>query len=552
VLPNFVSFVPFVVQFLYAMPDTQVLIVGAGPTGLNLALWLTRLGIRVRIIDKAAEPGTTSRALVVHARTLEFYRQLGFADEVVRRGVEFVAVNLWVKCQHAAHVELGKLGQGLSPFPFMTVFEQDAHERLLIDHVSRLGVAVERPTELIGAKEVEGHVEARLRLADGSEQTCTADYLAGCDGARSIVRHLIGAEFPGGTYLRLFYVADVAASGGMINHELHVALDEADLLAIFPLHDPGHARLIGTVRNEAADKPGGLTWDDVGTAAIDRLGVKVDKVNWFSTYHVHHRVANKFRQGRMFILGDAAHIHSPVGGQGMNTGIGDAVNLSWKLAHTVFPPSPFGRGAGGEGASSPPLPSGEGRGEGVLEAFLDSYEPERIAFARRLVETTDRAFTIASSPGEIARFVRTKIVPLVLPRIFGLDYTRRYMFRTVSQIGINYRHSPISKGDTGRLKSGDRLPWVQPTSSEPGAPDNFTPLQSLAWQVHIYGHRDPAIAKYCAEKNLPLHTFPWTTAAARTRLRENALYLIRPDGYIAFADPKPTIPALDGYLKSLR
>jgi 2-polyprenyl-6-methoxyphenol hydroxylase-like FAD-dependent oxidoreductase len=508
------------------MPDTQVLITGAGPTGLNLAFWLTRLGIRVRIIDKVAEPGTTSRALVVHARTLEFYRQLGIAEEVVGRGVEFIAVNLWVKGEHVAHVELGKLGQGFSPFPYMLVFEQDAHERLLIEELLRLGVTIERPTELLDAKEVEDHVEARLRLADGSEQTCTADYLAGCDGARSTVRHLIGAEFPGGTYMRLFYVADVAASGGMINNELHVALDEADLLAIFPLHDPGHARLIGTVRNEEADKPGGLTWDDVGTAAIDRLGVKVDKVNWFSTYHVHHRVAKKFREGRMFILGDAAHIHSPVGGQGMNTGIGDAVNLAWKLADVLT------------GRAAPTL--------------LASFEPERIAFARRLVETTDRAFTIVSSPGGIARFVRTKIVPLVLPRIFGLDYTRRYMFRTVSQIGIHYRNSPISRGETGKLKSGDRLPWVQPTSTTPGTPDNFTPLQSLAWQVHIYGHRDPAIAQYCTDHNLPLHTFPWTSAAAKTHLHENALYLIRPDGYIALADPKPTVAALDENLNSLR
>jgi hypothetical protein len=186
-----------------------------------------------------------------------------------------------------------------------------------------------------------------------------------------------------------------------------------------------------------------------------------------------------------------------------------------------------------------------------LETLLDSYEPERIAFARRLVESTDRAFTIVSSPGEIARFVRLNIVPLILPRIFGLDYTRRYMFRTVSQIGIQYRHSPISQGQTGKLKSGDRLPWVEPTSSTPGAPDNFTPLANLNWQAHFYGHRDPAIAQYCTANNLPLHTFPWTSAAAKTRLRENALYLIRPDGYIAFADPKPTVAALDEYLKSL-
>src|SRR3954469_989977 len=179
------------------MPDTQVLIIGAGPTGLVLALWLTRLGIRVRIIDKVAEPGTTSRALVVHARTLEFYRQLGLADEVVRLGHKFEAVNLWVKSEHVGHIELGALGQGLSPFPFMLILAQDEHERLLIDHLAKAGVTVERPTELIDCKQTPDQVEARLRLSGGTEQTCTADFIAGCDGARSTVRNIIGAEFPG-------------------------------------------------------------------------------------------------------------------------------------------------------------------------------------------------------------------------------------------------------------------------------------------------------------------------------------------------------------------
>src|SRR3954468_23100886 len=288
------------------MSETQVLVVGAGPTGLLLALWLTRRGVRVRIIDKVAEPGTTSRALVVHARTLEFYRQLGLADEVVRNGNKFEAVNLWVKSQHVGHIELGPLGQGLSPFPYMLIFAQDEHERLLIEHLAKAGVTVERPTELLDCKEQNNQIEARLRHANGTEQTCTANYIAGCDGAHSTVRQVMDAKFPGGTYARLFYVADVAASGPMINGELHVALDEADLLAIFPLHDTGQARLIGTIRNEIADKPGGLTWDDVSTTVIDRLGVDIDTVNWFSTYHVHHRVAQKFQQGRMFLLGDAA------------------------------------------------------------------------------------------------------------------------------------------------------------------------------------------------------------------------------------------------------
>src|SRR5215212_1682157 len=147
------------------MSHPQVLIVGAGPSGLVLALWLTRLGIRVRIIDKVAERGTTSRALVVHARTLEFYRQLGLADEVVEKGNKFLAVNLWVKSQHVGHIELGALGQGLSPFPYMLIFPQDEHERLLIAHLAKAGVAVERPIELLDCKEHNDQIEAHLRLA---------------------------------------------------------------------------------------------------------------------------------------------------------------------------------------------------------------------------------------------------------------------------------------------------------------------------------------------------------------------------------------------------
>ena len=525
------------------MPDTQVLIVGAGPTGLVLALWLTRLGIRIRIIDKVPEPGTTSRALVVHARTLEFYRQVGIADDVIRLGRKFIAVNLWVKSRRIGHVELGELGQGLSPFPYMTIFAQDEHERLLIDHLAKAGVTVERPTELLGCQEQNNQIEARLRLADGSDQTCTANFIAGCDGAHSTVRKVMNANFSGGTYARLFYVADVAASGPMINGELHIALDKVDLLAIFPLRDTSHARLIGTIRNELADKTNGLTWNDVSTAVIDRLGVRVDTVNWFSTYHVHHRVAQKFQKGRMFLLGDAAHIHSPVGGQGMNTGIGDAVNLAWKLADVL------------QNRADPklPLPPAERRGEGALGSILDTYEPERIAFASRLVATTDRAFTIAMSPGRIARFVRTIIIPRLLPLLFRFTATRRFMFRTVSQIDINYRHSRLSRGEAGQLTAGDRLPWVapQPTSSTT-ATDNFTPLSSINWQVHIYGCCDANINEFCQERSLPLHMFEWTKPAAAAGFQQGAIYLIRPDGYIAFADPNPSVALLEQYLKTLR
>src|SRR6266446_3577677 len=167
--------------------ETEVLIVGAGPTGLVLALWLTRLGVRVRIVDKTAEPGTTSRALAVQARTLESYRQIGLADEVVERGLKMIAANLWVAGEHAARAVFGEMGAGLSPYPYALIFPQDEHERLLIDRLAEAGVEVERRTELVDFQEVNDGVRARLKLPDGTLHTCTATYIAGCDGARSTV-----------------------------------------------------------------------------------------------------------------------------------------------------------------------------------------------------------------------------------------------------------------------------------------------------------------------------------------------------------------------------
>src|SRR5271155_3221868 len=169
-------------------PDTEVLIVGAGPTGLVLALWLTRLGVRVRIVDKTAEPGTTSRALAVQARTLEFYNQIGLADTVVERGRKTMAANLWVAGKRAAHAVLGEMGAGLSPFPYALIFPQDEHERLLVERLSEAGVEVERRTELLGFEDRVGCVLARLKRPDGAEEKCAAAYIAGCDGGRSTVR----------------------------------------------------------------------------------------------------------------------------------------------------------------------------------------------------------------------------------------------------------------------------------------------------------------------------------------------------------------------------
>jgi 2-polyprenyl-6-methoxyphenol hydroxylase-like FAD-dependent oxidoreductase len=501
--------------------DTDVLIIGAGPTGLVLALWLTHLGVRVRIVDKTSEPGTTSRALAVQARTLELYSQIGLADEVVKRGRKVTAVNLWVEGRKAAHAVIGDFGAGISPFSFALVFPQDDHERLLIERLAALGVSVERQTELLDFQEVSNRVRARLKLKDGSFETCESAYIAGCDGAHSVVREQLKIGFPGGTYSHLFYVADVEASGDVMNGELHAGLEKTEFLIVFPLVAEGRARLVGTVLKETLDPNEELSWNDVSKRVIDWMRIDVKSVNWFSTYRVHHRVADSFRKSRVFLLGDAAHIHSPVGGQGMNTGIGDAINLAWKLASCLH-----------------------GRSDGTL---LDTYEPERIAFARRLVATTDRAFTEVTSPSFIARLVRLKIIPLLMPSFFKLNAARRLMFRTVSQTQINYRGSALSEGRAGNVHGGDRLPWVK-IQSGTADNDNFAPLTSLDWQAHVYGTAAPGLKDICGARKIPLHIFQWIPEMARAGLKRGAIYLIRPDSYIAMVDPRGSAKSISAYL----
>ena len=499
--------------------DTDVLIVGAGPTGLVLALWLTRLGVRVRIVDKRAEVEATSRAIGVQARTLEFYSQIGLADTVIERGRKALAANLWVTGRNAARFSFSDMGADISPFPYALVFSQDEHERLLIERLAGLGVEVERRTELIGFDEASGHVRARLKRPDGTLEMCEASYIAGCDGAHSTVREMLKIGFAGGTYDHLFYVADVQASGAAMNGELHVGLDSTDFLVVFPLKGEGRARLIGTVRDDG-DRSGNPTWNDVGKRVIESMHVNIERVNWFSTYRVHHRVADHFRKDRAFLLGDAAHIHSPVGGQGMNTGIGDAVNLAWKLAAVL-----------------------RKRADASL---LDSYEPERIAFARRLVETTDRVFKGVTSSSVMDRRVRLNLVPLLLPPLFKFAAVRRFMFRAVSQAVVNYRGSSLSEGRAGAIRGGDRLPWVKAELN--GFGDNFAPLTSLDWQAHVYGDAAPEIRAVCDERKLTLHVFSWRPEIGRAGFRRDAIYLLRPDGYVALVDAKGRAAPVMSYL----
>jgi 2-polyprenyl-6-methoxyphenol hydroxylase-like FAD-dependent oxidoreductase len=503
------------------MPDPSVLIVGAGPTGLVLALWLTKQGVPVRIIDETAEPGTTSRALAVHARTLELYEQLDLAEPIVQKGYTVPGARLWLGGREAARVPFEEIVSDLTPYGFLHIFPQDEHERLLIERLLDLGVQVERSTELLGYTEEGDHISARLRRPDGAESAVTAAYIAGCDGARSKVREIMGTGFPGGTYPQIFYVADVVGEGLAFNSDLNVDFDESDFLAIFPLADEGRVRLIGAVKPAQGKEVDKLTFDDISDRASHNLKLKVDKVNWFSVYHVHHRVTDRFRKGRAFVLGDAAHIHTPVGGQGMNTGIGDAINLAWKLEAVL-----------------------KARAQ---DALLDTYEAERRAFALRLVQTTDRFFNVAAAEGNLAEIIRTRVAPIVLPQMVRFEAARDYIFRTISQITLNYRGKGLDEGHAGPVHGGDRLPWVKM-----GESDNYKALKRIGWQIHVYGKAEDYVKRWAEGRRIPLQVYAWTEDMRHAGLRENALYLIRPDTYVGLAVPAPSVDGVEHYLAKVQ
>lgn len=247
-----------------------------------------------------------------------------------------------------------------------------------------------------------------------------------------------------------------------------------------------------------------LSFEDIRDRVESLLGISVVNLNWFSTYRVHHRVAEHFRIGRAFLLGDAGHIHSPVGAQGMNTGIGDAIDLGWKLAQV---------------------------------------EPERIVFARLLVSTTDRVFRPGIGQGLVGELARRIVAPMVFSIATKFSIARHAFFRTLSQIRIHYHDSPLSEGEAGDVRGGDRLPWLGA-----GVDDNFAPLRSLDWQVHVYGDAARDVSAACGALSLPLHSFGWNDGAHDRGFERGALYLVRPDGYVALAASENAAEKLRAYV----
>lgn len=509
------------------MPPTDILIIGAGPTGLVLALWLAKQGVKVQIVDKAQATASTSRALAIHARTLELYSQLDVADEIVSLGHKVEATNLWSEGSYRARIPIGDVGTGLTPYPYVFILSQDVHERVLEKRLNEMGVYVDREKELVEFTDHESHVSARLRdttttKEQGEVETCEASYIVGCDGAHSAVRRLSEIDFEGDAYTQLFFVADIEASGPTINGEAHVSFNQSDFFLMFALDDDRSARITGAIDQSNITKDAAeITFEDLAPSIRQKMKLDVNNVNWFSTYRVHHRLAKSFQKGRAFLVGDAGHIHSPVGGQGMNTGIGDAINLAWKLASVL-------------------------RGN-ATSSLLETYEIERRAFATTLVQTTDRAFNTIVGNGYLVSFFRTWIIPYTAPFMAQFERFRHRVFRGMSQTLVNYRHSRLSVGNIGEIQGGDRLPWAVV-----GDVDNFDSLRAISWQVHVYGEVGEKLLNWCQEKNVPVTTFAWNDKYQAVGLGRDTAYLLRPDTYVAVVEPSGLPDRFDQYLEENR
>lgn len=512
--------------------DFDVLVVGAGPTGLMLANQLARRAVRTLIVDRNTGPSVRTKALGVQARTLEIYAALGVVDQALALGKRATGANMWVERRRAARVPLGDIGRDLSPFPFLLILGQDDNEELLGRALRRHDINVRWNTELTGLEQHARGVRATLKQWDGSTRTISARWVAGCDGARSAVRRLTGIGFPGAPYEHVFFVADTSATGPMVPDELNVFLWREGFHLFFPLRGTDHWRVVGILPPHLRARED-LEFDDVEPSIREQVGdtLMFRECSWYSTYRIHHRRAARFRDGSCFLLGDAAHIHSPVGAQGMNTGLQDAYNLAWKLSLVAS-----GRAG---------------------DALLDSYEAERLPVAERLLSTTDRAFSLIVSDGWLGKFFRTRVLARVLAFAMGREGARRLAFRTISQTGIRYARSPLSRTLPGMPaaapRAGDRFPWLKlKFKRDATAKDLFARLDDTRFNLIVIGQ--PALPAVPPALRGLVQTHQVgddpdnDRELARVRVPKPSFYLLRPDGHVGLAGRRLDSGSVSRYL----
>jgi 2-polyprenyl-6-methoxyphenol hydroxylase-like FAD-dependent oxidoreductase len=407
--------------------EIDALVVGAGPVGLVAALELVRHGMSCRIIDRADQPSTTSKALVVFARTLETFDLMGIAGDFVEAGKKMRQLAFYRQQTLLAHLSFASLP---SRYQFALGLPQSETERLLSQHLSRRGIVVERSTELTGLEQNQDCVQATVRTPAGAERRIETGWLVGCDGAHSSVRHLLGLDFQGASYQESFLLADVRLTGEIPDGDVILMFADEGVLGIFRFSE-ARARVIAQLTPASAEATGKPSLGTIQFYLQQRCPylIKATDPSWISHFQISRRKVRKFRENRVFLAGDAAHIHSPAGGQGMNTGIQDAFNLIWKLALVAKQDAPLN--------------------------LLESYNAEREPVARSVLKLTDYLTRVATSRNPIVQSARTVLMPLA----GGVEQIADRITETMSELRVHYRRSPIVLSDhTGLLRAGDRAP----------------------------------------------------------------------------------------------
>jgi 2-polyprenyl-6-methoxyphenol hydroxylase-like FAD-dependent oxidoreductase len=463
-----------------------VLVVGAGPVGLTMAAELARYRTPVRIIDQATARTEESKALGVWPRTLELLDRAGSAEAFTATGLKSKAVSIQSGAERIAHITFDALP---SPYPYLLLIPQPESERLLERRLQTFGIKVERGIELTSFAELADGVSCDLRHADGSSETLEAGWLIGCDGAHSTVRHKLGMAFEGDTLASTFVLADVHVAGlDAPKDEVTLYWSEDGIMGFFPISPPRY-RIIADVGQNPRHDP---TLEEV-QAIVDRRGpggVGLSNPLWLSGFSVNERKVETYRAGRVFLAGDAAHVHSPAGGQGMNTGMQDAFNLAWKLALVE------------RGLARPDL--------------LDSYSEERSAVAKQVLADSGRLTRAAMLQGPILEGLRN----FVARHLLGFADLRRAFAERMAEVAIDYPASPISRGSGRGL--GGPAPGHRIVAGRPfGAGD--TPRFAL-------------MAAESDEARGVLHDYaPLIEPDLRSPPDAAGVWLVRPDGYVAAA-----------------
>jgi 2-polyprenyl-6-methoxyphenol hydroxylase-like FAD-dependent oxidoreductase len=402
-----------------------VLVVGAGPTGLTMAIELARRGVVVRLIERLTKPPLTSRALLVQPRTLELFDDMGVIDAALAAGRPVEGFTQVLRGRRLVQLDfraqLVSVPQLHTTYPRLLMLPQDQTEQILADHLSGLGVVIERGVTFEGFGQRQDAVEAQLCHRDGRQETVAARWLIGADGVHSRVRHAAGIPFPGATYAEEFIQADARLDWELPDGQLYAFPGPDGFLAVWTMPGPGRFRIIANIspgpRSDEAAEPSLAEMQALLDARLS-LPARIVTTTWTARYRLHRRGVPRYRQGRVFLAGDAAHVHSPVGAQGMNTGIQDAYNLAWKLAAVEH------------GHADPTL--------------LDSYHRERHPVGQALLRTTDRAFSLAASPGALPRLIRGHLLPHLAPRVLTIPAIRRLAVGLISQLRIAYPDSPLN------------------------------------------------------------------------------------------------------------